>query len=131
MPMGCNPALISRKRNLFLAGFLLTTGVFAASDSLIWDQFDSKVKVDAGQIVNGFYVRKVELQPVNRNTVVLSQNAKYGDAWEFNAGFEAILWWPFGQADLGLDPPLRSMRVEPRLSQAKAKFNFFPETDKG
>ncbi len=118
-------------RRLFTSLILFCCGsALAAPDSLVLDRFDMKLKIDAGQIVNGFYVRKVEFQPVNRNTVVLSENAKYGDAWEFNAGFEGILWWPFGASDLGLPPEQRTVRVEPRLSQAKAKLKLIPESNK-
>ncbi len=116
--------LPQKMRGILFACFCIGSA-FAAGDSLVWNQFDTKVKIDAGQIVNGFYVRSVELQPMNRNTVVLSQSASYGD-WNFSAGFEGILWWPFGAADLGLPPEQRTVRVEPRLAQAKAKVNFVP-----
>ena len=117
-------------QRLFLSLLLLGCGsALEATDSLVLDRLDMNLKLDAGQIVNGFYVRKVEFQPVNRNTVGLSERAKYGDAWEFNAGFEGILWWPFGASDLGLPPEQRTVRVEPRLSQAKARLNLIPESN--
>ena len=127
--MGCNPTSTPRKWSLLPAALLLVSSVFAAPDSLIFDRFDTKLAIDAGQVVNGFYVRKVEFQPVNRNTVTLSQTARYGGL-ELNAGFEGILWWPFASSDLGLPPEQRTVRVEPRLSQAKARFNFISDPGK-
>ena len=127
--IGRIPTLNSPRWVLFLSVFFLLTNAFATPDSLTWDQFDTKLKVDAGQVVKGFYTRKVEFQPVNRNTVVLSQTAKYGDAWEFNAGFEAILWWPFGASDVGLPPESRTIRVQPGPPLIKARWNFVPQRD--
>ena len=55
--------------------------VWAQGEKLEWDDFSPKAAVDAGQIVKGNYSADVKLQPLNRNTVVLEQEAKYGEAW--------------------------------------------------
>lgn len=114
---------------LFLAEFAL-----GASDSLVWGEFKPWLATDFGHIVTGENDgQELEFQPLNRNTVVLGQSAVY-EKWTFDAGFKAIIWWPF-QAK-ATQPHERTIRVEPRVSQVKAmralgeqayvEFGFFP-----
>jgi hypothetical protein len=108
------------------------------SDSLRWNEFKPLVSIDAGHIVNGEYSGEMEYHPLNRTMVVLEQSATLGEAWGFDAGFKAILWWPFQQGG-GTAPYQRNLRGAASLSQVRAKrslaflgenafveFGFFP-----
>ncbi len=99
--------------------------VAAAGDSvgLDWEQFEPGLAIDLGQIVKGKdHTEEFKFYPLNRNTVMLSQAAKYGGAWEFTAAFEGIVWWPFNLD--AVSPDQRTVRVEPRLYESRAKRNF-------
>jgi hypothetical protein len=106
---------------------------FAQPDSLRWDEFRPRLMTDFGHIVQGDYAGgALEFSPLNRNLVVLEQAGTYGN-WTFEAGFKAVIWWPFTK--VATEPLFRTIRVEPRLSQARAEyrqgdasaeFGFFP-----
>jgi hypothetical protein len=117
---------------------LLACAAFSQPDSLRWNEFKPRVIVDAGHIRNGEYQgSEMKFHPLNRTTVVLEQSAAYGDEWIVEAGFKAMLWWPFQQG--GIAPYQRNMRGAASLSQVRAQrslgalgenafleFGFFP-----
>jgi hypothetical protein len=115
------------KQILWIIGGLSGCAVFGAQpDSLAWNEFRPRLTTDFGHVVRGEYGgAELEFQPLNRNTVVLEQSATYGESWVFDAGFKAIIWWPF--QNVADNPYLRTIRVEPRLSQVKARRNFGEE----
>jgi len=116
-------------RLIFLCGALLSTSIFGASDSLVWDEFKPRLAVDMGHLVSGrYYNNDLNMQPLNRNTVILEQHAIYGENWEFNLGFKGIMWWPFSIN--GNEPYQRSFRIDPRVSEAKARVNFSAQTQR-
>lgn len=97
----------------------------AQDDSLRWNEFRPSVMTDLGHIVRGDYGGNAQsFEPLNRNTVLLEQTAVYGN-WNFDGGFKAVIWWPFPQAK---EPYTRTVRVEPRLSVARARYGFREET---
>jgi hypothetical protein len=103
-----------------LVGFCLTAA-FAQPDSVRWNEFKPALMTDFGHVVKGDYGgNELEFLPVNRNIVILEQSALYGD-WTFDGGFKAIVWWPFPPTNA---PESRTIRVEPRLSVARARYAF-------
>lgn len=107
---------------VFMATVLLSTGIGVA-DELFFEEFKPRVVTDFGHIVRGTYEgAKLDFHPVNRNAVGLDQGIVYDETWKFDAGFKAIIWWPF---KLNANEPYqRNIRVEPRVSQIKATRNF-------
>src|SRR5215216_2567478 len=117
----------------FALSLLLTGGAFMASamaqsDSLLWNEFNPRVMTDFGHVVKGDNGgNELKFLPVNRNTVILEQTALYHD-WVFDAGFKGIVWWPFPPTNA---PESRTIRVEPRLSIARARYAFGPSAETG
>lgn len=115
--------LMSRTAKSLAALLLGATAILADDDKFQLEEFNPALAVDMGQVVRGqLLTTKLDLLPVNRNIVSLSQSAFYGDQWQFKAGLMGIIWWPFSAT--GLQPHERTMRVEPRLSIAQARRNF-------
>lgn len=113
---------------------LLTLGAMsgnAQENRLLFEDFKPKLDVNFGQIVRGQVDNNVlKHQVMNRNAVILEQEATYGESLELKAAFLGILWWPMSVT--ANSPEQRTMRVEPRLSEAKVRWNFgAAETGKG
>jgi hypothetical protein len=98
------------------------------SKSLDFDQFEAKMKFELGHIVNGENREaghtdvKLNMMPLYRDIIVLQQSAKYEEAWTFDAGLKWMMWWPFS-TDQSV-PLTRTVRIEPRLSLLKLKYDF-------
>lgn len=102
---------------------IAATGVRAEAPALDFDQFSPKLAIDFGQIVKGKTgSSEFEYQPMNRNTVLLSQTGHFGEAWTFRAGLMGLLWWPFNTNPT--EPVHRTMRSELRLREAVAQREF-------
>jgi hypothetical protein len=98
---------------------IASAGVHAEAPALDFDQFTPDVAIDIGQIVKGKTgSSEFEYQPMNRNTLVLSQTGHLGREWTFKAGIMGLLWWPFNTNPT--EPIHRTMRSEVRLQDASA-----------
>lgn len=110
-------------KSLLCALPLLAMAAQAQESKLVFDDFEPRLNVDFGQVVRGQVDNNaLNHLAVNRNIVILDQTASYGEAMDFKAGFLGILWWPMSVT--ANSPEQRTMRVEPRLSVAKARWNF-------
>jgi hypothetical protein len=93
-----------------------------------FEEFDIRMAVEFGHLINGGYqtaghkATLIENQALNRNIVFLTQNIRFEDAWEVSAGLMGVLWWPY-TPEPG-PPGSRNVRVEPRLSVLKGRWNF-------
>ena len=94
----------------------------AQEDSLRYGALEPRVATDFGHIVRGNDGNPVEGHPVNRVTIGLEQRAALGETWEVEAGFRAVLWWPFMQN--AFDPSKRNMRTQASLSRLQARRAF-------
>jgi hypothetical protein len=92
-------------------------------------RFSPKVAIDFGEIVRGKTgSEEFRNQPMNRNTLVLSMEGRYGEDWAFKSGLMGFLWWPFNTNPT--EPVNRTMRSEIRIYEASAKRSFTDsETD--
>jgi hypothetical protein len=87
------------------------------------DQFAPKLAIDIGQIVKGKTgSSEFEYQPMNRNTLVLTQAGRLGEAWTFKAGIMGLLWWPFNTNPS--EAIHRTLRSEVRLQEAVARLGI-------
>jgi hypothetical protein len=112
-------------RLLFLAALLTiaSTHAMAQDSASDFDQFAPKLSIDFGQIVKGKTgSSEFEYQPMNRNTLVLSQTGHLGQAWTFKMGIMGLLWWPFNTNPT--EPIHRTVRSEVRLQEAVARLDF-------
>jgi len=117
------PILQSNRLTFLLALALLTMAAQAEEKKLVFDDFEPRVNVNFGQIVRGQVDNNaLNHLAVNRNIVSLEQTGSYGESMEFKAGFLGILWWPMSV--LANTPAERTVRVEPRLSEARVRWNF-------
>ena len=90
------------------------------------EEFKAGFDLDAGHIVSGKVgENRLKFMHLNRNIVSLEQQGHYGDRIELDAGLMGVLWWPLSIAAIA-PPEQRTMRVEPRVSVAKARFEFAP-----
>lgn len=106
---------------LLVLSFLAVRSVEA--DELVHDEFRPRVATDFGHIVDGRYGNSdLKFHPLNRNTVVLQHSAAYGADWRFSGGFKGIIWWPF--VINANEPHQRTIRVEPRVSEIRARRDF-------
>jgi hypothetical protein len=110
---------------LFSILALSVMSALADEPKLEFDEFNAKMALEFGHIIKGEY-RTPQTDPtsldgisLNRNIIMLEQDGRYGDAWEFNAGLKAIMWWPFVN-ELG-PPSTRTVRVMPQVSVLKAR----------
>src|SRR4051812_43510410 len=102
----------------FCLSALTAIAVRADETKLEFNEFDTRFSVDAGELVRGeLGNNQIRFQPLNRNIVTLSQTGSYGEHLDFSAGLMGILWWPLSVAVIA-PPEQRTMRVEPRLSEA-------------
>lgn len=102
--------------------------VSADKPKLEFDEFNVRMALEFGHLINGEFQQAghpaIDLQnrPMYRNIIYLSQQGKFGDDWEVNAGLMGILWWPYTTE--GGPPASRTVRVDPRLSTLKARWSF-------
>lgn len=88
------------------------------------EEFKAGFDLDAGHIVSGrLGENKLEFMHLNRNIVALEQKAHYGDRLTFEAGLMGVLWWPLSIAAIA-PPEQRTLRVDPRVSSARMRFDF-------
>jgi hypothetical protein len=77
--------------------FILALSLLAATarseDAPVeFDEFSPGFAVDFGQIIRGEAgSSEFKYQPMNRNTVMLEQSGRFGEAWRFNVGFMGLI----------------------------------------
>ena len=100
----------------------------AETPKIEFDEFNVRMALEFGQLVKGSFqtagdkASKLDFQPLNRNIIFLTQNGRFGEAWEVSAGLMGVLWWPF-TAEAG-PPATRTVRVDPRLSILRGRYGF-------
>jgi hypothetical protein len=111
------------------AAFVLASGPARAEEvKPEFDEFDIHMALELGQVIDGSYQTAgnpsdaIHNQALNRNIIFLTQNIHFGENWDVNAGLMGVLWWPY-TPESG-PPGSRTVRVDPRLSILKARWNF-------
>jgi hypothetical protein len=110
-----------------LAG-LAISGRAQDSAGVDFDKLTPDFAVDFGQIIKGKTgSSEFKYQPMNRNTITLSQSGNIGEDWKFNVGLRGIIWWPFNTNPT--EPVHRTMRSEFRIQDAQLQHLLYGHGD--